>query len=47
MPPLEQVPEPEETFEEFIDEQLHGNYNPGIHDQSDANHDLIRSMVYE
>ena len=48
MPPLEQVPEPEETFEEFIDEQLEGSYHPGNQpDQSEANHDLIRSMIHE
>ena len=47
MPPLEQVPEPEEMFEEFIDEQLEGSYHPGTQpDQSKANHDLIRSMIH-
>ena len=42
MPALEPVPEPEETFEEFLDGQFHGTFNPGAtRDQSERNHRYI------
>ena len=46
MPTLEPVPEPEETFEEFLNEQVYGTYNPGEpRDQSEKNHRFIQDMM--
>ena len=46
MPALDPVPEPEETFEEFLDGQVQGTYNPGAtRDQSERNHRYIQDMM--
>ena len=46
MPALDPVPEPEKTFEEFLNEQFHGTFNPGeARDQSEKNHRYIQDLL--
>ena len=46
MPALEPVPEPEKTFEEFLDGQIQGTYNPrAARDQSERNHRHIQDLL--